>query len=225
MYEGESAVQAPLAERLGLAQRFVEAYESAALGAQLGGASTPQPQLLWRLEIKHYYETLGCERLVGELGALRYATDGVLLVDANAPYTPCSNAGMFKFKGRVEMNTVDFALRYDAALDCTHFAVIQQALSGLRASSVEYSDVYSAPGNVLADASLEPLAPGAPRIVECAPELRPSADDASDAELHWRVKLERRDKRTPNAAHVYESIVASICEALELQDIFNAVAH
>lgn len=199
-WNAETMVGKPLLERLEVARKFCERF---------GQAPAEQTNnALWSIRFKDYYDLASVHRgyLQQELGALDYAIDGFVFVDAASLYNPRTDWEMFKWKPRIQMNTVDFQLEYFQARDETVFYVRADTGRG----PVSNVEKHRCPGNAL----LEHFQRSESCIVECEPAVRGS-------ELAWKPVKIRHDKTLPNFQSVYDDACLAVREAIGFQEIFN----
>lgn len=125
--------------------------------------------------------------------------------DAYVPGT-CQELLKWKFP---HMNSVDFRLRWDAAAGVAGLELLETRAGGPRSRGY-----HLLPGATISFPGGEDPALFHQRIVEAA----------FDADAHnWVFMRERRDKATPNAYHVYESVARSIADNIEEEQLLASI--
>ncbi|KAJ2560042.1 Dcp1p-Dcp2p decapping enzyme complex alpha subunit [Coemansia sp. RSA 1933] len=150
--------------------------------------------------VPHLYETL--------MPALKHKSDGLIFTSVSAPYTPGTCHTIYKWKPNSE-NSVDFKVKLELMDDGTKSI---QLLAGKGAGCYTYfSNLLILPGEW--DRHFAHIADLDGRIIEVV------HDPAYEEPFSWRFLRFRDDKDNPNYYTVVSSVVESIKDNIELDEL------
>ncbi|KDD75262.1 mRNA capping enzyme [Helicosporidium sp. ATCC 50920] len=197
---GHSLVKLPWKKRYDILQRDVvgpRQREGGAIGAGQLALPYRYDQEPFRVRRKEFW-TLGQSRTLLHrfIPAVSHESDGLIFQDHDEPYESGTCNTLLKWKF-ASLNSVDFRLRFDPSRDAEpRLELLETRVGAPRARG--YHALEGA--RIRLPEGADP-ASFHHAIVECVYD---------GEEQTWVYLRDRRDKQTPNAYHVYESVQASI---------------
>lgn len=198
----------PYTKRIGaLRELVVIPYQERLRRNPALAASYPFKMVQKRLELSY-----NVHRVFESMGKYHHKTDGVIFTSSVAPYRVGTTAKMLKWKPSDE-NTVDFLVLKPPLRKLTHSPPRSDFHLGVLQSDKTHTDF----GELILEKELQEewkTSPPYGRVIEC--RYDPHWPN------HWRFSRFRDDKTTANHVSVYDSIMQSIEDNVEKQQLTDA---
>ncbi|KAL6780541.1 MRCE1 [Auxenochlorella protothecoides x Auxenochlorella symbiontica] len=211
---GKSVVGLPWKERYDMIKRYVmdpRKLERHVIETKQWSFPYQYGEELFHVRRKEFWPLTQADKLLHDFipNQVSHESDGLILQGYEDAYVPGTCQELLKWKF-AHLNSVDFRLRWDPKTSTAGLELLETRAGGARPRGY-----HLLPGATIAFPGGEDPAALHQRIVEAA----------YDAEAgSWVYMRERRDKPTPNAYHVYESVARSIQDNIQEEELLESIA-